>query len=119
MINISRQRAALLEHLLSDEVLGYCEETYPARIRLLASTRKRATLRVGGSLVVYQLSDRLGKIGLVAETQDADAFRRDDPDLWALSFHRAAEAILAVRNGHKEHVLFLQGRKAKKQGADV
>lgn len=108
---LSLQREELMKHILDDATLAYVEEKFPGivRIALCRRTRAIATLKLPRyrSLVriFYHLpAEETGDCTLKVESRSAQKLMREWPDLWSFARHRACEAMLALRNGHKEYV---------------
>ena len=102
---------ALLSVMLTDEALQAAESMNPGAIRLLLVTRNRARISVYLEILQFEIVDFDGKkkLALISRTNYAD-----DNLLISLAWHRAAEAIAAVRRGHFEHVLQQRARNTKK-----
>lgn len=116
----SPQRAELLQHILDDDDLEYAERIFPGKVRVLMCRRNSANLSVMEYVFMFSLppDEKKEKQELRAQLYegDIDIFQRLYPELWDYIFHRAAEAILALRNGHKSHVT---AKRQKKQRAEV
>lgn len=114
---LSPQRTELLRHILKKPSLEYCHERYPGAIRLVLVRRTRAVLMVRERQVRYHLSEPdHGAAELTADTaKSTRTLQQSHPALWSLGFHVAAEAMLALRNGHKEFV----DVKRRKSKADI
>ncbi len=93
------------------EELAAAEVVHAGTIAILSAGRYGARLNVNGVVLEFRL----------VEPEDADEyfeliqnhqFYLINDELLALSWHRAAEAILAVRQGHTE---FNKRRKARKE----
>jgi hypothetical protein len=107
---ISLQREELQRHILDDRTLAYVEEKYPGivRIELCRRTRAIAALKLPGYRfpirVYYHLPpEETGDCTLTTESRSGAKLMCEQPDLWSFARHRACEAMLALRNGHKEH----------------
>lgn len=98
----------LREHLLTDDRLTLAEMGFPGSVRILAAGRYHARLDVDGRIYQFniQQSSPDGR-ELVGSIPDKE------PLLSALAWHRAAEAMLAVRRGHAEAHLNKSLRKLK------
>jgi hypothetical protein len=118
---ISLQREELLRNLLPQSQLEYCHERYPGAVKLELVRRTRAVLRIRERPVYFHLSEEdRGQVAFTAEGAQATlSFEKTHPALWKLCFHTAAEAILALRNGHKEHARVSSRKKRTNQQADV
>jgi hypothetical protein len=112
MTELTPQRKELLSHLLPDDTLEYVEEKFPGAVRVALVRRTRAIvkLKLKGyerlKVIYYHLPepDEFGECPLSVESAHEWWLRPKEPDLWQLATHRACEAMLAVRNGHKEFV---------------
>lgn len=95
----------LREHLLTDEELRGAEAKHPGQVRVLAVGRYNARLQAGTYTLYFALrkwpgDDRSFNVRLSRK------LGADFPnELYRLSFHRAAEAMLALRRGHMEYRL--------------
>lgn len=112
--DISIEREELFRHILSHDTLSYCHERYPGAVRLELVRRTRAVLRIHDKVVGYHLSELdQGFVTLKTEaSQSTKQLETSHPALWSLGLHIAAEAMLALRNGHKEYVR-VKNRKKK------
>lgn len=118
---ISLQREELLRNLLPQSQLEYCHERYPGAVRLELVRRTRAVLRIHTRPVYFHLSEEdHGQVMFTVEGAQATlSLEKTHPALWKLGFHIAAEAMLALRNGHKEHARVSSRKKRTEHQADV
>ncbi len=110
----SAQREALQKLVLEQSQLEYCHERYPGAVRLILVRRTSAVLRIRDRQVRFHLPEEdHGHVELTAEgALSTLKFKQSHPALWGLALHIAAEAMLALRNGHKEHVRVRKRKKA-------
>jgi hypothetical protein len=119
---ISPQREELQSYILDDASLEYVEQKFPGLIRIETCRRTRAVLTLklkpssAKQTITYHLpEDEKGDATLQIEATRARMITENYPDLWAYARHRACEAMLALRNGHKEHVRVSARRRASKK----
>jgi len=114
----SPARQELKRNLMDIEDLQYCHERYPGAISLILVRRTRAVIEIWEYTVTFHLPEEdHGSLELQAEgTKAALALKIKQPALWRLGFHIAAEAMLALRNGHKE---FVRVSKNKRKSATI
>ncbi len=104
---------ALREHMLTDDELCYCEAQYPGYVRIYASGRYHARIRVGKAVWNFSIKQLPhGERELVADYPEDVPAR-----LLELAWHRAAEAMLAHRRGHLEASKRRELRKPQRQEA--
>lgn len=124
----SPERSELKRHVLDDQQLEYAEKkSVEFRIRLGIHDRNSATvsLKVRGESeyrnIPYQLYTEDDFCELRARTSwNSTRVEVRHPYVWALAKHRAAEAILGVRNLHQAHTTKLRKAKAtRKAQADT
>lgn len=113
-LEISPQREELLRHILPQKVLESCHEDFPGAVRLHLIRRTRAVVLVRGEPVSFHLpeAEQGGCTMSAKAARSTLAVQRTHPDLWGLARHTAAEAMLALRNGHKEYVRVKKRKKA-------
>lgn len=116
--SVSPQRRELQRHVLPPEVLAWCQGDYPGAVNLHIVRRTRAVVLIRGERVAFYLpKDEHGECTLQAEgAKSTLSLERSHPDLWGLARHIAAEAMLALRNGHKEYV---RVKKRKQQSTQL
>lgn len=103
--------ALLCRCLLTDAELQDAESRYPGYIRLREHGRYGARLTVFGEEIHYNL------IG--GDVRDFESWQRRDPSIFPeqlqkLARHRAAEAILGVRENHRQATARRRKRKLHK-----
>jgi len=102
---VSPERKELMRHVLPPDTLAYCQERYAGGVKLLLVRRTSAIVKLQDRFVRYHLESVVGEAELTAKsTQSTFAMKEEHPALWGLGLHTAAEAMLALRNGHKEYV---------------
>lgn len=112
MTNVSFSQYALREHILPRDELYGAEVQFPGAIRLLLATRRHARLSVKDRAWDFFLNEKSAEeVQFQLEKTTYNNKLTVSPVLWELAWHRAAEAILAVRQGHRE---FVQNKKYKK-----
>ena len=103
----------LRSYLLTDEELALAEAANPGVVRIKTAGRYAVRLRVGTHTLGFNLKKYPNgekEFGIATSTMSGEM-----PSLLSsLVWHRAAEAILAVRQGHLEYRLERQKRKASK-----
>jgi hypothetical protein len=101
---LSQEREELLRHILNKETLSYCQERYAGATKLLLVRRTSAIVQLQDGFVRYHLGSE-DSVWLTAKaTPSTFILQTEHPALWGLGLHIAAEAMLALRNGHKEYV---------------
>ncbi|MBI2004755.1 hypothetical protein HYS79_01165 [Patescibacteria group bacterium] len=111
-IPFSPNDGVLRFNLLSGDKLRQAEEECAGVVRVIAAGRYTARLRVGEEVWKFFLTDD-PSVEFAASGGDANC----DDLLRRLAFHRAAEVMLALRQGHKEAVLSRQQKKLAKEPA--
>ncbi len=89
----------LRSHLLTDAELALFESRFTG-FRLISNGRYHARLTLQGVVFFFTLIDWGGADRQL--TVDVEQGALPD-ELWALAWHRGAEAMLAVRKGHVEY----------------
>lgn len=121
---VSFQREELERHLLYNNLgtLEYVEEKFAGivRLRIVRRTRAVVALRIKGYvrerlLFLHLPDEETIECALEVEGQWVETLRRDNPDLYSLALHRGCEAMLALRNGHKEYVRVSNRKRASKK----
>jgi hypothetical protein len=99
-----------MKHILDDATLAYVEEKFPGIVRITLCRRTRAivVLKLPGYRfavhIFYHLpAEETGDCTLTIKSKSAQKLMRERPDLWSFARHRACEAMLALRNGHREY----------------
>jgi hypothetical protein len=102
----------LREHLLTTEMLKHLQRLHPGAIRVLSVLRENARVSVNDKvflefdiLVLNNGSEYLLEVGGYSGSKTLPE------SLWELARHEAAEAMLAVRQGHRDS----QRRRAEKK----
>lgn len=115
MIETSPAHSVLQELILPEDMLLEAEEQYPGLIRLRLATRNHARLLVDGEAWNFFLEEsQADEAKLQLEERLYNQRGQLDPVLWDYVWHRVAEAILAVRQGHREHRRRMALRRKKK-----
>ncbi len=122
---LTPEREELLRNILNDQQLEHVEAKSAAhyRIRLGIAARDHATVRLkirGEDFyreIYYSISnEERGSCEMQIKTLwSSTRIEVKHPYVWALCKHRAAEAILAVRNNHKKRTRKLREEKAKRE----
>lgn len=119
---VSLQREELNRYLLKRPTRAYVEEKFAGVVSVPLARRTRAivTLELEGYkrpiTIAYHLpKDEETGGTLEIESRYKTMLERDYPDLWSWARHRACEAILARRNGDKEHVRVSARKRASKK----
>lgn len=118
---VSPEREELQRHILPRSQLEYCHERYPGTVGLVLVRRTRAVVLVHNRPLYFHLTNEaLSAPELEAEGYVLRWLKERHPALWGLAQHLACEAMLAVRNGHKEHVRTTRKKREQAtQKADV
>lgn len=101
----------LREKLLMQEELAAAEVVHAGTIALLSVGRYGARLNANGTIIEFKLMEPEGEDDHLGIVQRYLPYGMSE-ELIALAWHRAAEAMLAVRQGHME---FNKRRKARKE----
>ena len=115
MIKVSSAFETLQEFILPDEQLAEAEEQFPGLIRVKMTTRNKVRLLVQKKTWNFFL-DESQVDEAKFQLEETLYNKKDDiePLFWDLVWHHAAEAILAVRLGHREHRRRVALRRKKK-----
>ena len=101
----------LREYILTDSDLAFIERIYAGYVRLLASGRYHARIVVERRVWNFSVRDAgYGERDILSD-EPADI----PPMLHALAWHKAAEVMLAHRNGHAEAQRNRELRKVKQR----
>lgn len=122
---LSPEREELIRNIGTDDQLRYwnrrCCEHYLVRVETAYRDRATVKLKVRGEheyrSISYSLkTDERMRCEIVIETLwDSTRVQVKHAFVWAYCKHRAAEAMLAVRNLHKQHTKRAQRSKAKRE----
>lgn len=123
---LTPEREELLLNIGSDEQLRYWNKScadYLVRVETAYRDRATVALLLRGEQFYRKISyslktDERGHCELLASTQwDSTRVEVKHAFVWAYCKHRAAEAILAVRNLHKQHTVKAKKAKASREAA--
>lgn len=116
MIETSPAYDVLQGFILPEDPLQQAEEQFPGLIRVRVTTRNRARLIVEGETWNFFLDE--SQVDEAKFQLEETLYNKKDniePLFWDLVWHHAAEAILAVRQGHREARRNAQLRRRQKE----
>ncbi|MDE1924781.1 MAG: hypothetical protein KGH79_01195 [Patescibacteria group bacterium] len=93
----------LREHLLPDDLLRSRESEHPGEVRVLAVNRYQARLQARTFILNFLLQKRKDEVRTFSANASCGKLTDIPTTLRDLAWHRAAEAMLAIRKGHVEY----------------
>jgi len=104
MIITSPAHDTLREYMLTDDELIGAEKEFPGAVRIYKATRNHVRVLVHGTAWNFTLDEsQENDMKFQLESNGHNDKNQVHPVLWGLIWHRAAEAVLAVRKGHEEY----------------
>lgn len=93
----------LREYILTDGMLAEKEQAFPGQVHLISVRRYEARLRVDSQICTFFLVEDGDRRKYLITTPAHGFYAGRPAGIHALAWHRAAEALLAIRKGHMEY----------------